>query len=99
MKKLIKVLDSKVGMVIAIGAIGAVALYVADKKISAGASAVGSAIDPTNNDNIFASGVNNVGAILTGDERFSLGGWIYDKVNGTSSNIDLDIYRGLPSNE
>ena len=42
---------------------------------------VGAAIDPTSSENIFYSGVNSVGSTLTGDEDFSLGGWIYEVAN------------------
>lgn len=40
--------------------------------------AAGSAINPLNPENIFASGVNAVGAALSGSPGFSLGSWIYD---------------------
>ncbi len=36
------------------------------------------AVNPTNPDNIFYGGVNEVGSAVTGDEHFSLGSWIYD---------------------
>jgi len=36
------------------------------------------AINPVNQENIFYSGVNAVGTKLTGDNAFTLGGWIYD---------------------
>ena len=39
---------------------------------------IGTAVNPTNNENIFYTGVNGVGTALTGDKNFSLGGWIYD---------------------
>jgi len=38
-------------------------------------------VTPTNPDNIFAGGVDSVGEILTGDNNFRLGGWVYDKFN------------------
>ena len=45
---------------------------------------VGSAIDPTNNNNVFATGVNKVGGILAGgDPNWSLGGAIYDWTHST----------------
>ena len=79
----IKLLDTKAGMVVAIGAVGAVALYFAEKKVREGAAAVGQSINPANSDNIFYSGVNYVGATLSGDEHWNLGGWIYNGVNGS----------------
>lgn len=75
----VKVLDTKAGMVVAIGAVGLLTLYLAEKKIRE----VGSSISPTNPSNIFATGVNNVGAMISGNENFKLGAWVYDVVNGT----------------
>lgn len=65
-------------MVVAAGATVLVLAYFAEKKIRAVSTEVIDAIDPTDPDNIFASGVDNVGASLTGNENFKLGGWIYD---------------------
>lgn len=39
------------------------------------------AINPTNDENIFYTGVNSIGAKLTGKPSFDLGRWIYDKTN------------------
>jgi hypothetical protein len=82
MKKLLKFADTKAGLVVAAAAVAAVALYVAQKKAREAAGDMGQAINPLNNDNIFSSGVDAVGARLTGDERFSLGVWIYDITHG-----------------
>jgi hypothetical protein len=79
--KIAKLADSKVGMVLAIGAMATVAVYVVQKKAIETAGDVGHAISPTNNDNIFAAGVDSVGAKLSGDENFKLGVWLYDVVN------------------
>jgi hypothetical protein len=63
-------------MVIAgLSAIAALVIYDKTKKA---ATAGIDAIPPTNPDNIFYSGVNNIGASLTGQENFSLGVWLYD---------------------
>ncbi len=37
-------------------------------------------VSPLNHDNVFSSGVNDVGAVLTGVQPgdFSLGSWVYD---------------------
>lgn len=75
----LKVLDTKAGMIIAIGAVGFVALYLVKGEVEDGLNA----ISPTNPDNIFAQGVDSVGAIFSGDENWSLGGWLYDVGNGT----------------
>lgn len=65
-------------MVVAAGATVLVLAYFAEKKVRALSNDVIDAIDPTDPDNIFASGVDNVGASLTGNENFKLGAWIYD---------------------
>lgn len=74
MNDLTKIVTSNTGAVIAIAVIGAAALYYTSKK----AVDVGQAINPVNDDNIFASGVDAVGAKLSGNENWTLGGWIYD---------------------
>lgn len=43
------------------------------------------AVNPTNNDNIFYSGVNSVGGALSDDDNFSLGSWVYDVFNKDES--------------
>lgn len=43
-----------------------------------GAKSVAGAFDPTSHDNVFASGVNGVGAALTGDDSWTLGGAFAD---------------------
>lgn len=73
-----KFFDTKSGMVLTIGAVGAIAIYFLKKDINNAAAAAGQSINPVNPNNIFASGVNNVGEVLTGNENFNLGSWIYD---------------------
>lgn len=80
--KLGKLFVSNTGAVLAIGVVGAIAIYHAQKKAIETVAAAGQAILPTNPDNIFASGVDAVGASLTGNDDFRLGVWINDKVNG-----------------
>jgi len=79
--KLIEFANTKVGMVAAVAVVGAVAVYVAEKKAREAASQIGQAINPVNSNNIFASGVDSVGAKLSGNKNFKLGGWIYDVFN------------------
>jgi hypothetical protein len=38
-------------------------------------------LNPASDKNIVYSAVNSVGSTMTGDSSFSLGGWIYDKLN------------------
>jgi hypothetical protein len=71
--------------VIAVGVAGAVLLaaaWYAKKQISAAADVVLPAINPLDPHNLAYSGVNAIGASLTGDENFTLGGSIYDATHG-----------------
>jgi len=76
-----KLLDTKASAALVMGAVVIGAIYLFKKDISNGVAAAGDAITPTNPDNIFASGVDAVGEVLTGDDNFTLGGWIYDVMN------------------
>lgn len=78
-----KLLTSNTGAILTVALVGVVAVYYSQKKIQDGLHA----ISPTNNDNIFASGVDSVGSTITGNENFSLGGWLYEKVNGSSMDL------------
>jgi len=75
------ILDTKAGAAIGIGLTAILAIYLFKKTISDGATAAAQSINPVNKDNIFSSGVNSVGVILTDDENFTLGGWVYDKTH------------------
>src|SRR5579863_7924709 len=69
--------------------IGIAAVYFLGKKlisaagsgITTAAGAVGTAINPTDPNNLAYRGVNAVGASVSGDSSWSLGGWIYDLVH------------------
>ncbi|MBU2871968.1 hypothetical protein [Colwellia sp. E2M01] len=80
--KVEKILNSKAAMVgvgvLALGVVGYFATQKAAQAATQAAGVVGNSINPLNNDNIFASGVNAVGAKLSGSSNWSLGGWIYD---------------------
>lgn len=43
--------------------------------------AVGEAVNPLNDENIFAAGIDNLGGKILGDVNFSLGGWLWDITN------------------
>lgn len=75
------VLDTKAGAAIGLGLTAILAVYLFKKSVSDGVAAAGQSINPVNPNNIFYSGVNHIGEVLTGDENFTLGGWIYDKTN------------------
>ena len=78
MSKAMKFINSGTGTIVAIGVVGGLALYYAEKK----AKQVAQAVAPTNDENIFNQGVLAVGRKITGNERWTLGGWIYDVVHG-----------------
>jgi hypothetical protein len=59
-------------------AVGAVVAVILARQLAGAAKAAGQAVNPTNPDNVFHSGVNQVGAAVSGDESFSLGAWIFD---------------------
>lgn len=40
--------------------------------------AAANAVNPVNHDNVFSSGVNDIGSAVSGDDSFSLGAKIYD---------------------
>lgn len=86
--KIATVLDSKAAMVGVAAVVAAVLLYVVGKKIAGAVpgavGAVGSAINPTNPDNIFAGSVNAVGGAVSGaGQDWTLGGWLYDALHPT----------------
>jgi hypothetical protein len=50
------------------------------------------ALNPASDKNLAYSGVNGVGAKITGDENFTFGGWIYEKLNpGLSGNENKTV--------
>jgi len=77
----VKLADTKAGMVVAIGIVGGLALYFVGKKANETIGDVGNAINPVSSENIFSTGVDSAGAILTDNENFSLGVWIYDLIH------------------
>lgn len=48
---------------------------------AAGKKFVAEDLNPASDKNLVYSGVNAVGAKVTGDDSFSLGGWLYEKFN------------------
>ncbi len=82
MNKTIKALNTKGGAV-AVGVVGILIIgYIVKKQaetaIPEAAKAVGQAINPINEDNIFHAGVNAIGGYVSGEENWSLGAKIYD---------------------
>lgn len=69
------------GSEIVILAVVAVGLYwLAKNEVKAGAAAVGNAINPLSQTNVFNRAVNATGAAVTGTKPgdWSLGSWVYD---------------------
>ncbi|WP_218397991.1 hypothetical protein [Alteromonas lipotrueae] len=78
MKQVTKFLTTPAGQIAVVAVVALVAVEYGQKKASKAANAV----NPLNNDNVFASGVDGVGASVTGDSNFKLGSWIYDLIHG-----------------
>ena len=73
-----KLLNSKVGAVLAVGVVGGIGFWYAKRQAAQAANAVGDALNPVSQTNIFNRGANAIVQSLTGDENQTLGGWIYD---------------------
>ena len=74
-------MSAKTEAAIAIGVIVlGIFLY---EKAKSGVVAVANAVNPLNNNNAIASGVNSVGAALTGNSNFDLGNSIYSLFHST----------------
>ncbi|MBB1602550.1 hypothetical protein [Variovorax sp. UMC13] len=54
---------------------------------ASGARTVGTALNPTSDQNLAYRGVNAVGNALTGDGDFSLGSWIYDRLHPETADV------------
>lgn len=76
-----KLLNSKVGAVLAVGVVGGVGIWYAKNQAAKAAETVGDALNPVSKTNIFNRGVNAVVQSLTGDKNQTLGGWVYDITN------------------
>lgn len=91
-------LDLTGGGVIALAAVAAVAglgFYVYTKRgaIAQAAGAAVDAVNPASSSNLAYTGVNKAGAAITGDDSFSLGSWLYDKLN---PGVDAHITASSP---
>ena len=67
---------------IGIGVVAVVGLWYLSRAGAQAVKDVGNAVNPTNPENVFYEGVNSTGEALTGDEDFTLGGWIYETIHG-----------------
>lgn len=68
--------------VLIVGGVAVAGLWYIKSRAGDTVARAGQAVNPTNPDNIFYGAVNSVGRELSGDEHFSLGGWIYDITHG-----------------
>jgi hypothetical protein len=75
-------LNSKAGMttagIVVVAMVGYLIVRALGKKAGEAVAAVGQAVNPTSDQNLAYQGVNSVGRVLTGDQSFSLGSWLYD---------------------
>ncbi|WP_261840908.1 hypothetical protein [Aliamphritea ceti] len=75
------------------GVLIGVGVWYASRKVGSVAEKAIDAVNPLNNDNVISSGVDSVGAEITGIENWNLGGAIYDGVNsvrGLYGDSDAD---------
>lgn len=73
-------------------AAAAMTLYVLVKQeATAAAKAVGRAVDPTSDQNLAYSGVNAVGSAISGDQHWTLGGWLYDVFNPDQMQVAANV--------
>jgi hypothetical protein len=70
---------------------GAIVSGVADA-----AGAVGQAVNPTSDRNLAYRGVNAVGGAVTGDASFSLGSWLWEKLNPAAVAAERDLTGATP---
>lgn len=77
---------------IAGGLVAVAAVYVASRKVGEGVTAavdlvgdVLNEVNPLNPDNVIYTGVNQVGATVSGDKNFNLGGATYDALHDPES--------------
>lgn len=77
------ILNSKVGVVGAVTVAALITAYLIKDQAQKAVSDTVEAVSPLNEDNIFASGVDNVGRKLSGNNNWKLGGWLHGVLNGT----------------
>lgn len=86
------ILNTKAAGYAAAAIVAALALYFVGRKVvgAAGdaleevkvtAQRIGTAVNPTSDQNLAYRGVNAAGAAVSGDKSFSLGSWLYDVFN------------------
>lgn len=76
------ILDTKAGAAVGLGLTAILAIYLFKNSVKESVNDAAYSIAPTNPNNIFSEGVDSVGAMISGNQNFSLGGWIYDITHG-----------------
>lgn len=82
-----KLQTETVVVLVGIAAVTVGAVYLAKKaqgvgsSLASAASTIGTALNPVSDQNIAYKGVNALGTAATGDNNFTLGGWVYDKLH------------------
>lgn len=67
-----------IGVAVALLGVAGTLYFLFGKQIKDAAAAAANAVNPTSDKNLAYRGVNAVGEVLSGDESFSLGSWLYD---------------------
>ena len=68
-----------IGIAVAVLGVGALVWFIYGRKVKAAAAAVVSAVNPASDKNLVYNGVvGTIGRTISGDETWSLGGWLYD---------------------
>lgn len=68
-------IDRNIATGVGLGLVGLAALWLVARSVK---STLGDALNPTSSGNLAYSGVNGVGAAVSGNKDFSLGVWIYE---------------------
>lgn len=78
------------GQLIGLVVVGLVGVVYISTRAKDAVVEVGNAVNPLNQDNVFYTGVNNVGAKITGDKDFNLGTVTYDATHTENNGHVLD---------
>jgi hypothetical protein len=87
-----------IGISVAVSVVGLLA-YKAWQAAGAAAGAVGDVVthqlNPASSDNLVNAGVTSVGAAVSGDTSWTLGGWLYDVTGGNDKVAAM--LKGAPT--
>ena len=88
-----RLMDTGTAKLVALGGAAAVVALVLYKVATKGAAAaktlVTETLNPASSNNIVNQGVTSLGAAVTGDKSFTLGGWFYDATH-TDPMVQMD---------